>query len=97
LAAAGILHANSFADGELVNIRPEGGDRAHIFMAGGEVLVEGQAAQNARGRPAMDDFKVGCADRDGVDPDQNLRASRDRRGLVAQEKLVRVARTQAFI
>ena len=51
LAAAGMdFHADAFADLELVDVGSERGDRAHIFMARREILVEGQAALNARRR-----------------------------------------------
>ena len=97
LAAAGMdFHADALADRELVDGRSEGHDRAHIFMAGRKVLVEGQAALNARRRSAMDDLKVGGADGNGVDPDQDFCAPRHRGGLVAQQKLVRVSQNPGF-
>src|SRR5262245_44183211 len=79
---------DALADLELVDMGAEGGDRAHVFMAWGKVLVEGQAALNAGRRSAVNDLEVGCADRNRVDADQNLGAPRNRRGLVAQEELV---------
>src|SRR6266478_4705056 len=85
------FHADALADFELVDSWSERGNRAHIFVARREVLVEGQAALNARRRAAVNDLKVGCADRNGVDADQNLRAFWNRCGFVAQEKFVRVA------
>jgi hypothetical protein len=41
------FHADPFADLEFVDVGPERGDRAHILVARGEFLVEGQAAFNA--------------------------------------------------
>ena len=90
------FHADALADLEFVDIGPEGCDRAHIFMAGREILVEGQAAADARRRAAVDDLKVGRADRHRVDADQHFRAPRNRRGLVAQQKLVRIAQDPGF-
>ena len=52
LAAAGMdLDADALADPELVDVRSERRDRPHIFVARREILVEGQAAQDARRRP----------------------------------------------
>src|SRR6202022_5211728 len=82
-----ISHMDAFADLELVDLRSEGCDRTHIFMAGCKILVEGHAAADARRRSAANDLEVGCADRDRVDANQYFRAPRNRRGLVAQEKL----------
>ena len=90
LAAAGMdLDADALADPEFVDIRSERRDRAHIFVARREILVEGQAAQDARWRAGVDDLKIGRADRDRIDTDQNFGPRRHRRRLVAQEKLVR--------
>jgi hypothetical protein len=92
LAAAGMdFHADAFPDFELVDVRSECGDRAHIFMAGREILVERQATPDAGRRAAMDDFEVSCADGNGVDAHQHFGASGDWRGFVAQDQLVRVA------
>jgi hypothetical protein len=65
-------------------------------MARRKVLVEGQAALDARRRPAVDDLEVGGADRNGVDPDQNFRAPRHWGGLVAEEEFVRVSQNPGF-
>src|SRR6202040_2229713 len=59
------FHADAFADCELVDVGSERGNRAHIFMAWREVLVEGQAALNARRRAAVNDLEIGSADRNG--------------------------------
>ena len=85
------FHADAFADLEFVDIGAECGDRAHIFMARREILVEGQAAQDAGGRAGVDDFEIGGADCDRVDADQHFRAARHRHRLVAQEELVGLA------
>jgi hypothetical protein len=86
LAAAGVnFHADAFADPELVDVGSERCHRAHIFVAGREVLVEGQAAADARRRAAMDDLEIGGADRHRVDADQNFRAARNRRRFLAQQ------------
>jgi hypothetical protein len=63
------LHADPFADLELVDVGPECCDRAHVFVAGREIPVEGQAATNAGRRAAMNDFEIGGADRNRIDPD----------------------------
>ena len=85
LAATGVdLHADPFANPELVDVRPECCDGPHILVPGRKVLVEGQAALNARRRTGMDDFKVGRADRNRVDPDQNLGAGGNGYRLLAQ-------------
>jgi hypothetical protein len=55
------FHADAFVDFELVDTWSERGNRAHIFVAGREILVEGQAALNDRRRTAVNDLKVGCA------------------------------------
>jgi hypothetical protein len=93
LAAAGVdFHADTLADAELVDVGAERGDRAHIFMTGRKILVEGQAAQNAGGRAGVDDFEVGRADRDCIDAYQHFGARRDGHGLAAQEQLFRSAK-----
>ena len=48
------------------------------------------------GEPRVDDLKVGCADRNGVDADQHFRASGDRCRFVPQQKLVRAAQHPCF-
>jgi hypothetical protein len=78
LTTSGVdFHADAFVDFELVDTWSERGNRAHIFVAGREILVEGQAALNDRRRAAVNDLKVGCADWNCVDADQNF-SSRSR-------------------
>src|SRR4029078_6362065 len=92
LAAAGVdLYADPFADLELVDVRAERRDGAHIFVPRREILVEGQPALNARRRTRMDDLKVGCTDRHRIDPDQDFRAGGNGYRLIAQRQLIRIA------
>ena len=75
LAAAGMdFDSDALADRELVDAGSERDDRAHIFVAGREILVERQAALDQRRRAVIDDFKIGGADRHRVDADQNFGA-----------------------
>ena len=90
------LHTDALADCELVHIRSERCDRPHILVAWRKILVEGQAAADARRRAAMDDLEIGGADCHRVDADQNFRAPGYRRRFVAQEKLVRVTQNPGF-
>ena len=90
------LYADAFADFKFIDAGSECCNGAHIFMAGRKILVEGQAALNACRRAAVDDLKIGCADRDRVDADQDFGAAGNRCGLVAQKKLVRAAQDPGF-
>jgi hypothetical protein len=84
LAAPGVdFHGDALADLELVDVRPERRHRPHIFVPRREVLVEGQAALNAGRRSPMDDFEVGCANRNGIDANQHFGAPRHRCRLFA--------------
>ena len=58
--------------GELVDAGAERRHRAHVFVAGRQVLVERQAALDQRRRAVRDDVEVGGADRDRVDAHQHL-------------------------
>src|SRR5882724_7422659 len=92
LSATGVdLHADTFADLKFINAGSEGCNGAHIFMAGRKILVERQAALDVRRRAAVNDFKIGCADRDGVDADQDFGAPWNRCGFVAEKNLIRIA------
>jgi hypothetical protein len=85
LATAGVnLDRDALADLVLVDARAERHHRAHIFMAGREVLVERHAAQKRCRRPVIDDFEIGGADSDRIDPHQHLGALRHRHRLVGQ-------------
>jgi len=44
----------------------------------------------------VNDLKVSCADRNGIDADQNFRAFWSWRGFVAQKELVRVTQDPRF-
>src|SRR5260370_41250514 len=90
------LHADAFADFKFIDAGSECCNGAHIFMAGRKILVEGQAALNARRRAAVNDLKIGCADRDRVDADQDFGAAWNGWGLITQEKLVRSAHDPGF-
>src|SRR6185437_6148134 len=79
LPAAGMdFHGDALADLELVDMGPKRYDSAHIFMAGREILVEGQTALNAGWQSPMDDFQVSGADRDCIDANQHFGPSRYR-------------------
>jgi hypothetical protein len=90
------FHTDAFANLELIDVRSESDYRAHIFVTGRKILVEGQSAFDTRRRAAMDDLKISRTDGDGVDADQNFGSPRNRSGFVAQEKLVRVAQNPGF-
>jgi hypothetical protein len=64
---------------------------SHVFMARGEVLVEGQAALNRGGRAVVDDLEIGRADRDSVDAHQHLGLGGHRHLLVDELELARIA------
>ena len=77
LAAARMdFDGHALADLELVDMGAECCDRAHIFMARREVLVEGKPALDAGRRSPVNDFEVGGTDRDGIDADQHFGAAR---------------------
>src|SRR3954468_13197859 len=84
------LHRDALPDLELVDARTEGHDRAHVLVAGREVLVEGQAALDLRRQPVLDDLQVGGADGDAVDAHEDLSALRRGNGLVDERQLARV-------
>jgi hypothetical protein len=65
-------------------------------VAGREILVEGQAAPNARWGARVDDLKVGCANRNRIDADQDFCARWNRCRFVTGKKLIRVAQNPGF-
>ena len=74
-ASASSVHfdRDAVTDLKLVDGWAELDDRAHIFVARREILVEGKLAFE-RGRQAvLDDLDVGGANRDGVDADEHFR------------------------
>ena len=82
LAAAGMnLHRDALADPVLVDAGPERHHRAHVFVAGREVLVEGVPALNGGRRAVIDDLEIGGADRHRVDAHQHLGLLRHRHRL----------------
>ena len=85
------FHADALTDGAFVDAGAERDDRPHIFVARREVLVERLATIDHRRRAAFDNFKIGGADRDGVDSHQNFRALRHGDWLVRQLKLARIS------
>ena len=92
LAAAGMdLHGDALADAVLIDAGPERHDRAHIFVAGREVLVERHAAQDRCRRAMIDDFQVGRADRHRVDTHQHLGALGHRNRLFGELELAGIA------
>ena len=70
---------------------PELHDRAHVFVAGGEALVERQFAIDHRRQAVLDDLDVGRADRDRVDPHQHLGRAGLGHRLFDQRQLLGVA------
>jgi hypothetical protein len=91
-AAAGVhLDRDAVADLVLVDGGAELHDRAHVFMARGEVLVEGHAALDQRRRAVLDDLQVGGAHGDGVDAHQHLGGTGLRHRLVHVGQLAGIA------
>ena len=92
LAAAGVdFDRHARADLVFVDARSERHHRAHVFMAGREVLVERQAALNRGRRAVIDDLEIGGADRDCVDAHQHFRLLRHRHRLLPDAELARIA------
>ena len=92
LAAAGVdLDGDALADLVFVDARPERDHGAHIFVAGGEVLVVRHAAEDRGRRSVIDDLEIGRADRDRVDAHQHLGLLRHRHRLVRQRELAGIA------
>ena len=92
LAAAGMdLDRHALADLVFVDAGAERRDRAHVFMAGRQVLVERHAALNRGGRAVRDDLEIGRADRDRVDAHQHLGALRHRHRLFDELQLAGIA------
>ena len=69
---------------------------AHVFVAGGEVLVEGQAALDLCRWAMTDDFKVGGTNGDSIDTHQDLGCTGHWHRLVNKGKLVWVAENPCF-
>src|SRR6516225_5431633 len=63
---------HALTDFVLVDARPERDHRAHIFVAGSEILVERFATLDESRRTVIDDFKIGGADRHRIDPHQHF-------------------------
>src|SRR5262245_42995823 len=93
LAAAGMdLDRDPLADIVLIDTGPERHDRAHVFMAGREILVERQPALNRRRRSVIDDLEIRSANRHSVDANKNLRLFRHRHWLIADAELAGFAK-----
>src|SRR6185437_9333620 len=91
-AAAGMhLDGDAIAHLILVDGGPEFYHGAHVFVAGREILVEGQAALDLRRDAVADDLEVGGAHSNGVDAHQHLGRSRLRHRLVRQRNLLGIA------
>ena len=92
LAAAGVdFDGDALADLVFVDAGAERRDRAHIFVAGGEILVERHAAQDRGRRAVIDDLQVGGADRHRIDAHQHLGALGHRHRLFRQLEFAGVA------
>src|SRR6516164_7120601 len=81
---------DTLTDLVFIDTWPERYDRAHVFMARREVLVERQAALNRRRRPVIDDFEIGGADRHRIDAHQHFRLLRYWDRLGRDVKLTRL-------
>ena len=68
------LDRDAIAELELVDAAAELHHRAHVFVAEREVLMERQLAVDHRRQAVFQNFDVGGADRDRVDPQQHLGA-----------------------
>src|SRR5262249_40134859 len=90
------FHRDALTDFVFVDSRTERDHGAHIFMTWREVLVEGHAALNRRGRPVINDFEIGGADRDGVDTNQHFATFWYRYRLVLQFELTGIAENPSF-
>src|SRR5215470_18727538 len=71
------LDCDARADLVFVDTGSKRDDRAHVLMAGGEVLVERQPTLNRRRRTVIDDLKIGCTDRNRIDTHQYFRLFRN--------------------
>jgi hypothetical protein len=75
------LYGNPLADLVFVNARSERRNCPHVFMAWRKILIVGQAALDHGGRTVVNDFKVGRADRNGVNSNKNLSLFGNRHGF----------------
>ena len=92
LAAAGVdFDRHALADLVFVDAGAERHDRAHVFVAGREVLVERHAALDRGRRAVIDDLEIGGADRDRIDAHQHLGALRHRHRLVRELEFAGIA------
>ena len=97
-ATAGMdFHADALTDGAFVDAGAERDDRAHIFVARREVLVERLATKDQGRRAVFDDFKIGGADSDGVDSHRNSARFGTGTGLCVSLSSPGSPSTQAFI
>jgi hypothetical protein len=64
--------SNTISDFILVYACSELSHRAHVLMAGCEILIEGKAALNPRGEPFGDNLYVRSANGNSVNPHQDL-------------------------
>jgi len=85
------FHGDAFADLVFVDALSERRDGAHVFVAGGKILVVGQPALDHRRRTVMNDLQISCADRDRIDADKDFGALRHRDRLGRQRELIRIA------
>ncbi len=92
LAAAGVnLDRHALADLVFVDAGPERDHRAHVFVSGREVLVEGEAALDRCRRTVIDDLEIGRADRHCVDAHEHLGLLRHRHRLRPERQLAGIA------
>src|SRR5205814_1732540 len=72
-AAPGMhLDRDALADLKLIDGRAELDNRAHIFVARRKAAIEWRSAINHRRHAVADDLDIGRADRDRIDPHEDL-------------------------
>ncbi|MDA8050321.1 MAG: hypothetical protein M0002_09990 [Rhodospirillales bacterium] len=86
------LDTHALAHAELVHRRAKFHDGPHVFVAEGEVAVEGEAALDHGREPKRQHREVGRADRRGVDAHKRLRRARLRRNLLDEAQFARCAK-----
>src|SRR5205814_1391322 len=77
---------------DLVDCRAELHDRAHIFVARGEALVERQPTIDHRLHAMPDDLDIGRADGDRVNSNEHLGGPRLQHRLLDERELIGTAR-----
>jgi len=90
------FHRDALADTIFVDAGAERHDRAHIFVAGREILVKWLAALDQSRRAVIDDFEIGGAYRYCIDAHQDFGALGRRDGLLGELKLAGIAENPGF-